>query len=308
MAVQRLAGTLRRMRHLMFACAAMLAACSPTAEQPAGNATDDGPVATSTGTAPVDVAAPPAAMPPFKPAALGKPGGLDNDTIPVSEALQPDTSAQGAAQVVQRYYALIEAGRHAQAYALWAPGRAGMTRRQFVRSFDRYAEYHVNIGAPDDVEGAAGSRYVTVPVQPYGRLRDGNRPFDMRGTITLRRVADVPGSTSEQRRWHIERSDVRPLPGDAQRTPQPTSQSAQDDRPIVRYRCDDGIRLVARFDPDNDTVMVRRDGQRLATLRQQRAASGIWYRGNGYELRGKGRDMTWTARAAAPLSCRAMMP
>ena len=36
----------------------------------------------------------------------------------------------------------------------------------------------------------------------YGRLKDG-KEFNSRGTMTLRRVNDVPGSTEEQRRWHI---------------------------------------------------------------------------------------------------------
>ena len=52
---------------------------------------------------------------------------------------------------------------------------------------------------------------VEVPVQVYGRLADG-RPFNMLGPMTLRRVNDVPGSTAEQRRWHIAESGVRPRP------------------------------------------------------------------------------------------------
>ena len=43
---------------------------------------------------------------------------------------------------------------------------------------------------------------VEVPVQLYGRMKDG-KPFGSAGTITLRRANDVPGATAAQRRWRI---------------------------------------------------------------------------------------------------------
>jgi len=56
------------------------------------------------------------------------------------------------------------------------------------------------------MEGAAGSSYVDFPVQLYGRTNDG-KEFNSRGTMTLRRANDVPGSTAEQRKWHIYKAD-----------------------------------------------------------------------------------------------------
>ena len=68
------------------------------------------------------------------------------------------------------------------------------------------------IGAPaGEIEGAAGSLYVEVPVQVYGRLRDG-RPFDVLAPMILGRGSDVPGSTTEQRRWHIAEAACAPSP------------------------------------------------------------------------------------------------
>jgi len=58
------------------------------------------------------------------------------------------------------------------------------------------------------MEGAAGSSYVEMPVRMYGKLRAGG-PFSSLQTVTLRRVNDVPGSTEEQRRWHIYRIETR---------------------------------------------------------------------------------------------------
>lgn len=144
-----------------------------------------------------------AATAPLTPPAPGEPGGLPDDRTPVSEEPIVANSAQGAAQVLQRYFALLEAGKSAEADALWSDSG---TPADFAARFARYREVHANIGAPEDPEGAAGSIYVDVPVQLYGRLRDG-KEFNARGTMTLRRVNDVPGSTAEQRQWHIYRAD-----------------------------------------------------------------------------------------------------
>ena len=134
-----------------------------------------------------------------------------DDPTPVSEAPFVANSAQGAASLVQTYYALLEAGRSAAAYRLWSgEGEAsGLTPAAFAERRSRYREYHAEIFAPGEIEGAAGSLYVEVPVRVYGRTASGEA-FSRRGTVTLRRVNDVPGSTPEQRRWHIARSDVEP--------------------------------------------------------------------------------------------------
>jgi hypothetical protein len=143
---------------------------------------------------------------PVEQAAPGPPEGLPDDRRPVSEAPFAATSAQGAADVVQTFYALIEEHRYAEARRL---RRDAIGADAFAAAFAAYADYHALVGAPGAVEGAAGSSYVEVPVTVYGRRRTGE-PFRERGILTLRRVNDVDGSTAEQRRWHIERSDVEP--------------------------------------------------------------------------------------------------
>jgi hypothetical protein len=64
------------------------------------------------------------------------------------------------------------------------------------------------VGAPGRVEGAAGSRYVSVPVEVHATTTAGAAQC-FRGTYTLRRAV-VPGATVEQRRWHIASADLRP--------------------------------------------------------------------------------------------------
>ena len=145
------------------------------------------------------VAAPAEALDPPSP---GQAGALPADRGPVSDAPFTPESAQGAADVLQTYYALIEEGDYESAWRLRAPGASGTNLAEFAAGFDRYAEHHALIGAPSEISGAAGSLYVEVPVQTYGKLKDGT-PFSSAGTVTMRRSNDVPGATAEQRRWRI---------------------------------------------------------------------------------------------------------
>jgi len=155
-----------------------------------------------------DVAAPANAGPAIAP---GEPGGLPDDRNLVEEGPIDPKSGQGAGQVLQSYAALLEQGRFGEARQLWTDGGAGsgLSRDGFAAAYDKYAEVHAEIGAPGPVEGAAGSAYVDIPLRFYGKLKDG-RAFNSAGTTTLRRVNDVPGSTDEQRRWHIYRIEVQP--------------------------------------------------------------------------------------------------
>lgn len=188
---------------LILAIGPCLFACTP--EAPPGNVAEPRPSAPAPAGTPVPA--------PLDPPAPGEPGGLPDNRTPLAEGPIAPESAQGAGQVVQSYFALIEQGRYAEAWRLWGEdGRAsGMSEAEFAASFGRYREYHAQIGAPGRIEGAAGSLYVEIPVQAYGRLANGE-PFNMLGPVRLRRVNDVPGSTDAQRRWHIVESGLRPRP------------------------------------------------------------------------------------------------
>ena len=160
------------------------------------------PVEAARATEPALPAAPQETQQPVEPVAPGEPGGLPDERTPVSEASFTPESAQGAANVLQTYYALIEAGKYEEAWKLREPSAAGPTAKEFAESFARYSEYHAQVGPPSEIAGAAGSLYVEVPVQTYGRTKEG-KPFSSAGTVTLRRSNNVPGSTAEQRRWRI---------------------------------------------------------------------------------------------------------
>lgn len=155
--------------------------------------------------------------PPINPETIkpGEPGGLPDDRASLAEPNGPidPKSTEGAGQVMQLFGGLLEQRRFAEAYRLWSDaGRAsGLTEAQFVAAHDKYAEIHSQVGRPGQPEGAAGSVYVDVPFRLYGKLTSGGA-FNLVGTVTLRRVNDVPGSTEEQRRWHISRSDLDARP------------------------------------------------------------------------------------------------
>ena len=145
------------------------------------------------------------AVPAETPTPIPPPGTGPDAKTPLAEpkgAIDPK-SVEAASQVVQHYGALIEQHRTKEALALW---RSSDSASDFAVQLRRYAEMHLEIGRPGDMEGAAGSSYVTVPVTFYGR--DENRStFHRPADVILRRVNDVPGSTAAQRRWHIERID-----------------------------------------------------------------------------------------------------
>lgn len=178
------------MTTLRWACASLLALAgcgrNGTTEAPVAN--DAQPAVPAPGTGPN-------AKTPLAPASP-EPSSLPEPKRPIEPK-----SVQAAGQVVQHYGALIEQGRWTASRELWSSVEAA---KAFERSFETYADVHIEIGDLGEPEGATGSIYVTEPVTFYGKKNDGGdyrRPAE----VTLRRVNDVPGSTDVQRRWHIER-------------------------------------------------------------------------------------------------------
>ncbi|HEU4960295.1 MAG TPA: MliC family protein [Sphingomonas sp.] len=248
----------------------------------------------------------PAASAPLNPPGPGEPGGLPDDRTPVSEAPFTPDSAQGAANVVQTYFALIEAGKYRQAWRLWRDGgkASGMSAAAFAASFAKYSDYHANIGAPGRIDAGAGQRYVTVPVQVYGRLKQGGAAFNERGEVTLHRTADIEGATAEDKTWHITAIDLKAKPGETEAPPLESS----GDVPATAaadYRCADGSAFHIDFDNRANTGTVSVHGDTVAVLDAQRAGSGIWYEGGGYTLRGKGRQADFTRPGKPAVSCTA---
>ena len=112
-------------------------------------------------------------------------------------------SPAAAKAVVADYAALAEKGQFTQAAKYWTNATAAA---QFASTLEDYPKVKMTAGEPSDEEGAMGSIFITVPLTLDLTLRSGS-PYQMTCKAAVRRVNDVPGSSAEQRRWHIESID-----------------------------------------------------------------------------------------------------
>lgn len=75
-----------------------------------------------------------------------------------------------------------------------------------------------------------------------------------------------------------------------------------DNRTEARFRCMDGVRIVARFDAGKGSAMLVRAGQTII-LQQQPMASGIRYSDGKTVFQGKGDNMSFEAPGQPPIAC-----
>ena len=124
----------------------------------------------------------------------------------------PSQSTAAAAAVVRDYYAAIDAGDYTRAYAVWSQDGAasGQSLQQFRDGYARTAAVAAEVGQPYAEEGAAGSRYIRVPVRIRATQRDGSvRRYQ--GDFILRAVM-ADGAGPGQRRWHLQAAELQRLP------------------------------------------------------------------------------------------------
>lgn len=138
------------------------------------------------------------------------------DTTPVppdTTPIPPDTATEnlgveGAIAVIRDYYAAVNRADYERAYRYWGnDGTAsGQTFADFRTGYANTASVDVEIGEPGEIEGAAGSRYVEIPVRITARTREKTEQR-FKGSYTLRRTV-VEGSSPAQRRWHINSAKI----------------------------------------------------------------------------------------------------
>ena len=116
---------------------------------------------------------------------------------PVARARE---TGEDPAAVLRRYYDLIEAGRHAEAWAMRSESKAGSA--EFARNFAAYDRYRVTVGRPSEPVGSGGWLYVEVPIQIFGRMKSGE-PFGSAGSVSMRRASGAEGASAREREWHI---------------------------------------------------------------------------------------------------------
>ena len=107
--------------------------------------------------------------------------------------LQPPPSAEqlaasrAAADALSLYYEHIGRRDYRAAWTL-REQRPGLSFAAFAASFDRYRDYRATVGVPSLPAEQDGTLWVDVPVQLYGRMRDGS-PFGSVGRVTMKRPA-----------------------------------------------------------------------------------------------------------------------
>lgn len=215
---------------LAAACAVTLSGCGgddagdagkPAAEAPlprpqqAGGSITGMPAKPGPGGVPLAGEAPPP-PPALLPAdeRFGLPALEDNPETGLADAGEDPAAAAepapaDAVAVLRDYYAAIDARDFARAYALWSDGgrASGQTPEQFAAGFAETGRVTATVGDAGPVEGAAGSRYIEVPVAVNATLADGSL-HRFAGRYTLRRAV-VDGATPEQRAWRIASADLR---------------------------------------------------------------------------------------------------
>jgi len=138
---------------------------------------------------------------------------LDSSSENSGEANEPFAKGpRGAANVLKKYYELLTAGRFEDASQLWTPSERGSAQQASEQDVAQYESDDVHIGEPGRIEGAAGSLYISIPVQIHV-AREAGEDVHLSGEATLRRSNDVPGTTPEQRSWRIVRIELQPAAG-----------------------------------------------------------------------------------------------
>lgn len=167
---------------------ALLAAACATA--PAPRALPPAAPAVPSSAAPVPAAHPPAPTAPAQ-----------GPTAPLAAAGTPE-------RALQDYYAAIEAHDYRGAWRMWEDdGKAsGQTLKAFGAGFADTAHTRVVVGTPGRIEGAAGSSYVTVPVDVFATTAAGAAQH-FSGSYDLRRL-----SNPEPGPWRLHAASLKVAP------------------------------------------------------------------------------------------------
>lgn len=117
------------------------------------------------------------------------------------------SDADSAVAALRAYYAAINQRNYARAFSAWGsagpPGHPSMAR--FAAGFAATDSARILIGTVGRVEGAAGSRYVDIPVTVHAFER--GRDVVYSGTYTLRRTV-VQGAEPLDQHWHLYKADL----------------------------------------------------------------------------------------------------
>ncbi len=194
-------------------------AASVQAPLPAPAAADGAVTGMPAGPGPGEVPLAGDAPPPPPPALLpadanfGLPPLEDNpeaglSTPAAAQAVAAPAPADAAA-LLRDYYAAIDAGDHARAYAAWSDGgrASGQDPQRFAAALAGVVGVELTVGEPEPMQAAAGSRQVEIPVT-VTTTRDDGSVQRQAGRYQLR-IGTADGADAGQRAWRIVSADLR---------------------------------------------------------------------------------------------------
>ena len=118
------------------------------------------------------------------------------------------STEQDAVQLIRNYYRWINQKKYAGAFGIWEKredGNAvnGQSFTKFKSGFSDTASVSVEIGEPGEIEGAAGSNYIEIPVV-ISAMSKLDQAQKFVGTYTMR-----SSNMTDDRSWYIYSAKVR---------------------------------------------------------------------------------------------------
>ena len=118
------------------------------------------------------------------------------------------STAEDAVQLIRNYYRWINEKKYPGAFNIWEKGEDGnaangQSFENFAGGFSDTASVSVEIGAPGEIEGAAGSNYIEIPVVISATSTDGSQQ-KFAGTYTMR-----SSNMADDKSWYINSAKVR---------------------------------------------------------------------------------------------------
>ena len=134
-------------------------------------------------------------------------GGPQPFAIAAPAQAAPST-AQDPVQLIRNYYRWINQKKYAGAFAIWEmreDGTAvnGQTFEKFKSGFNDTSAVSVEIGEPGEIEGAAGSNYIEIPVAISAISTSGHLQ-KFTGTYTMR-----SSNVADDKSWYIYSAKVK---------------------------------------------------------------------------------------------------
>jgi hypothetical protein len=126
----------------------------------------------------------------------------------IAQAQSVPSTAQDAVQLIRNYYRWINQKKYEAAFGIWEKredGNAtnGQSFEKFENGFGDTAAVSVEIGEPGEIEGAAGSNYIEIPVVISAKTKSGQAQ-KFAGTYTMR-----SSNMADDKSWYIYSAKVR---------------------------------------------------------------------------------------------------